>query len=297
MSYFLQISTALVLAVGISGGAWAQGMIVNHNCTDISQVPEAWITTAKSDLHIAYAHTSHGSQITTGMTGLVPFMNGLGHPNDLYAWGNNVTGRLDLHDGFVSGDLGNPDRTTWASRTRTYLDDAANSDVNVVMWSWCGQAGTASQADITTYLTLMTALETDYPNISFVYMTGHLDGSGPTGNLNQRNEQIRNYCRTNNRILFDFADIESYAPDGAVNYMELMCNDACDYDSDGDGSRDKNWATDWQSSHSENTDWYDCSSAHSQPLNANRKAYAAWWMFARIAGWNSTQVADQWVVD
>jgi hypothetical protein len=32
--------------------------------------------------------------------------------------------------------------------------------------------------------------------------------------------------------------------------------------------------------------WYSCSSAHSQPLNANRKAYAAWWLWAVLAGWN-----------
>ena len=33
-------------------------------------------------------------------------------------------------------------------------------------------------------------------------------------------------------------------------------------------------------------DWYNCSSAHSKPLNANRKAYAAWWLWATLAGWD-----------
>ncbi|TET83275.1 MAG: PKD domain-containing protein, partial [Desulfobacteraceae bacterium] len=47
-----------------------------------------------------------------------------------------------------------------------------------------------------------------------------------------------------------------------------------------------NWAIEWQNSHTEDVDWYDCTSAHSQPLNANRKAYAAWWLWARLAGWN-----------
>ena len=31
-------------------------------------------------------------------------------------------------------------------------------------------------------------------------------------------------------------------------------------------------------------DWYDCDSAHSEPLNANRKAYAAWALWTEIAG-------------
>ena len=54
----------------------------------------------------------------------------------------------------------------------------------------------------------MNQLEIDYPNVKFVYMTGHLDGSGANGNLNLRNEQIRAYARANNKILYDFADIE-----------------------------------------------------------------------------------------
>ena len=114
-------------------------------------------------------------------------------------------------------------------------------------------------------------------------MTGHLDGTGMEGNLHLRNEQIRQYCVKNKKVLFDFADIESYDPDGN-GYLERLANDNCDYDSDEDGSRDKNWAIDWQESNP--GAWYSCGSAHSQPLNANLKAYAAWWLLARLAGWN-----------
>lgn len=47
-------------------------------------------------------------------------------------------------------------------------------------------------------------------------MTGHLNGGSgpPDGNTFLRNEQIRQYCMQNNKILFDFADIESWDPDG-----------------------------------------------------------------------------------
>jgi len=253
-------------------------MIINHSCTSLAPVPEEWISNAKLNLHIAYGHTSHGSQLTDGMTGLVSFKGAA------YAWNNGGTGgALDLHDYAMSGDLGAPDRTSWAARTRTYL--ASNSDVNVIIWSWCGQVSTATEADINTYLNLMTELEDDYKNVSFVYMTGHLDGTGLTGNLHLRNEQIRSYCTEHNKILFDFADIECYNPDG-VYFGDKKPNDGCYYDTDNNGSADGNWAIEWQDSHTQGVDWYNCSSAHSEPLNANQKAYAAWWLWARLAGWD-----------
>ncbi|MFN8242080.1 MAG: hypothetical protein U0X39_15175 [Bacteroidales bacterium] len=251
---------------------------INHESTVLSSIPSEWITKARQTLHIAYGHTSHGSQLTSGMTELAGFKG------SAYAWnegGNN--GALDLRDYAMDGDLGNPDRTTWASRTRTYLD--ANTDINVIIWSWCGEVSSATEADINTYLSLMNDLESDYPDVSFVYMTGHLDGTGLTGNLHLRNQQIRDYCKTNKKLLYDFEDIESYNPDG-VYFGNKKPNDNCDYDSDGNGSLDSNWAIEWQNSHTEGVDWFDCYAAHSQPLNGNLKAYAAWWLWARIAGWD-----------
>jgi hypothetical protein len=250
---------------------------VGHTATDINRIPSQWIDSAKSRLRIAYGHTSHGSQLTDGMSGLVTWKG------SQYNFNNGGTGgALDLHDYAMGGDVGYyPD---WVNNTRTYLNTPANSDMNVIIWSWCGQASTQSeQSMIDNYLTPMTQLESEYPNVKFVYMTGHLDGTGSAGNLNIRNQQIRNYCQTNNKVLYDFADIESYDPDGLVNYMALGANDNCDYDSSGVS---RNWAIRWQNTHTENVDWYSCSAAHSQSLNGNRKAYAAWWLWARLAGWS-----------
>lgn len=261
-----------------TGSASSDEMIINHQSISLNAIPSQSITAAKQKLHIAYGHTSHGSQLTDGMTGLVSFKG------SQYAWNNGGTGgALDLHDYAMSGDLGAPDRTTWASLTRTYL--AANQDVNVIIWSWCGEVSSATEADINTYLNLMSSLENDFPGVKFVYMTGHLDGSGLTGNLNLRNEQIRNFCKTNSKILFDFADIESYNPDG-VYFGDKGPDDGCNYDKNGDNVKEGNWATEWQNAHAQGTDWYNCSSAHSQPVNANMKAYAAWWLWARLGGWD-----------
>ena len=254
-------------------------LIIDHHCTDLDYVPLAWINEAKIVLHIAYGHTSHGSQITTGMTGLVNFASAP-YGGATYEWNNGGTnGALDLRDSPFSGaaDLGNPDRTAWATATREYLN--GNPDVNVIIWSWCGQAD-GTEEDIETYLTLMSELEFDYPDVMFVYMTGHTNGTGLEGNLHLRNQQIRDYCETHDKILYDFEDIESYDPDG-VYFGDRYVTDSCNYDGG-------NWAVEWQNSHIEGVDWYNCSSAHSEPLNANLKAYAAWWLWARLAGWDGS---------
>lgn len=270
---------------------YSQGILINHTCTKITQVPESAITKAKQDLHIAYGHTSHGSQLTEGMDGLVSFMNGKGYPENLYAWNNGGTGgALDLHDYAMDGDVGYyPD---WVNNTHNYLGtlnqetgrgSGSHADVNVIIWSWCGQVSSkfASGTLQSEYINPMVQLETDYPGVKFVYMTGHLDHWDDANNK-AANQAIRDFCSANNKILYDFADIESYDPDG--NFYQYAGDD-CSYYSES-GTQIGNWAINWQNSHTKNIDWYDCGAAHSEPLNANQKAYAAWWLWATLAGWD-----------
>ncbi|MBN1590308.1 MAG: hypothetical protein JW888_12405 [Pirellulales bacterium] len=282
-SFLVFLSLVTWLGADVSRAA---GIIIDHHDTDLTALTLTAVNKATAELHIAYGHTSHGSQVTEGMTYMNTFINGGGLgmtcPTDTFKWNDGpLTGALDLDDYFVAGDLGSPDYSTWATRTRDYLNSPLYSDVNVVMWSWCGQADT-SEANINLYLGLMNQLEIDYPDVSFVYMTGHVNGCSTTGNLFLRNQQIRDYCLANDKILYDFADIESWDPDGNY-YGDKLVTDNCDYDSDGNGTRDRNWAIDWQNSHTVGVDWFSCSCAHSQPLNGNRKAYAAWALWAAIA--------------
>lgn len=255
----------------------SKSTVVNHTSIKLNQIPLEWIEKAKKDLHIAYGHTSHGSQIISGLIGLTEFKK------SPYIYKKEFPeGSLDLRDNPFGSqmDLGSK---TWAQETRKYLEK--NKDINVVMWSWCGQLSKASTGYVKTYLDLMQALEKQYPKVTFVYMTGHLDGTGEKNTLAKNNKQIRDFCNKNNKVLYDFADIESYNPDG-VYFGDKYANDACAYDSDGDKKPDKNWAKEWQNTHKIGVDWYQCTAAHSQSVNANMKAYAGWWLMARIAGWD-----------
>jgi hypothetical protein len=252
-------------------------LLIGHLCTDIDQIPELWIIKAKDDFRIAYGHTSHGSQIVSGMEVLAS-------QSELYSFDYDGTdGALSLHDEEPWGDLGNPNRTEWYYRTREMLL-SPGCDRNLVVWSWCSQVGVSDVNDINTYLNLMDHLEREFPQVTFVYMTGHLDGKGEQGNLHQRNNQIREYCRTNNKVLFDFADIESYDPDGNY-FLDRGASDGCDYDSNDDGTRDANWAEEWCAANPGECHTCDC--AHSHPLNCNLKGKAFWWMLARLAGWEA----------
>lgn len=259
-------------------------IIIDHSCTRIDHIPQHWILKAKKEFRIAYGHTSHGSQIISGMGVLML-------KSDLFSFNHMGTdGALSLHDRQPADDLGNPNRTEWYYRTRILLDNPKN-DRNLIMWSWCGQVSTATEADIETYLILMSQLEKDYPDIKFVYMTGHLDGTGEEGNLNARNNQIRKFCRENNKILFDFAAIEGYDPDGKY-FLTKRADDGCYY---WENDMRKNWADEWCAAHP--GECSSCSCAHSRSLNCDLKGRAFWWMMARLAGWNECDINGDGILD
>ena len=286
------------LALFPTGNAVATSpLLIDHNDVDIAALSSNQINRAKAVLHIGYGHTSHGSQLTTGMSGLVGFANGGGlgmtHTNDIFAFNNGgAGGALDLQEGGgLNGDCGYYPQ--WYNNTVNYLDDPSHADVNVVIWSWCGQMpGKYSSGTLTNeYLAPMSLLEDSYPDVVFVYMTGHVD-IWDDADQKAACQVIRNYCATNNKVLYDFADIEHYDPDGT--FFEFVA-DSCDYYSGAGTGKLGNWATEWQDSHTENVDWYSCTSAHSQPLNANQKAYAAWALWCALAeDLDRDGIADEW---
>ncbi len=225
--------------------------IADHEAAaDFDLIPQAYFDQIRDDYAIFYGHTSHGSQVVSGL--------------DVLAGEDSLYEKPSFHE--ISDDLGHTGDTSWVAPTEDALDTGS---YDVAMWSWCGGCSDNTDEGIDAYLAAMEQLEADYPSVVFVYMTGHLDGSGVAGLLYHNNDRIRQYCEDHDKILFDFADIESWDPDG--NYFPDE-TDSC------------NWCTDWCASH----ECPDCGCAHSQCFNCYQKGRAWWWMMARIAGWDGT---------
>lgn len=239
----------LFFLIGLSLSANAQAIIADHSCIpEFDLIPDSVVEDIAADFEFVYGHTSHGSQIMTGM--------------DIVETENASFNQPTFSE--FADDLGTLGDTSWVATLRWRIESGG---YNFAMMSWCGGVSTNTEGGINVYLDKMDELESDYPQVTFIYMTGHLDGSGTDGNLYAMNDLIRSYCAQNGKILFDFADIESFDPDGTF-YPDG--SDACE------------WCEDWCAQHA----CPSCAScAHSHCFNCYQKGMAFWWLMARMDGW------------
>jgi hypothetical protein len=268
-------------------------------------IPDSYINAARTTFHVAYFHTSHGTHVSYGAFGLPGFKTGdatkFGITN-----GTPDPNKLDLHDYYASGtpyqDLSQADAdwAAWRTQVRTYLDAAANASINVMMWSWCDPAGHS----VPNYLSSMQTLINEYGTggtkigtgsgktrttpVTFIFMTGHANGGDNVGAGKPRDQAklITDYCTTHNYFCIDYFSIDSHAMNDTY-YEDVNDNGAS-------SAYGGNFYQDWQNAHTKGTDWYENRSSpggsvtygehNTQHITANRKAFAFWWVLARIAG-------------
>lgn len=263
---------------------FSQGIIIDHTCTDLPQIPLDRIDSAQANQKWHYAHTSHGSQLITGL-------NRIENDDPTYDVTKfnsalpNVPGSLCIFDGQEGGTYITPE-DYWKTNagmnlTRDVLNN--NPTINVSQWSWCTQLNYYPAAELQLYFDSISVLEAEFPQVTFVYMTGNAQ-TGPGNHYNQnlaegynrylRNEQIRNFCTVNNKILFDFADIECWWYNPSTEEWEYSTYEY------------------WNGSDTitvpfEHPQYNLNQTGHTSYENAENKGKAVWWLMAALAGWEN----------
>jgi hypothetical protein len=244
-------------------------------------IPSVWIETAKQYVAWIFPHTSHGSQLITGAMylsqyknpPLYNFINRDGQaPSDFYIPPQTSPIALRMGDNSQLGYSG-PDFTAAIQQHITSSNYGPN-DIPVFMFAFCGELSTMTSAEVQQYLDSMTWGENTYPEVTFIYITGHADQWADQSVLNANNNMIRDYVIANNKILYDFNDIDTYQPDGSL--PPETPDDSCP------------WCQTWCDNHPgfcpDPTLMGTC--AHSHSLECLLKSQAMWWLSARLAGWD-----------
>jgi len=266
---------ALILAVAAAAAA---ATVIDHTCTDLESIPGTWIDQVQSTMKSHYAHTSHGSQLTWGLQFVEE-----GDPAYAYLVGYGQLPSSSTAYCVFDGQEGESYVTPelyWESAagiqmTRDVLEH--NPSINTSMWSWCTQCDYYSQAQVAQYLSVMSSLEAEFPDVTFIYFTGNAQAEGSSGyERHQRNQQIRTYCNSNDKVLYDFADLDCWWFNPATQSWEQ-----------------NTYTYNGNQIPSEHPQFSGDEYGHTTAESCEQKGRAWWYMMAVLAGWSGTGVEHE----
>jgi hypothetical protein len=275
MSRFVTLFTATLLLFCLFQSPTAaaypdSALIIDHTAIDgFARIPTTVINTVKNNFKIHYAHTSHGSQLISGLMALdqaqYPFLVTVSTTPQFDSRSNFI----QMYDGTPLGTYATPDfywdGQTGINATISTLNTLIPKGLTTTAFMWCTQLDTADAAYVSRYLAQMLAFQTQYPNLDVILMTGNAQATSYNRAL--RNDQIRQFAVANKMTLYDFGDLDSW-----YNGTQQTCTDG--------------------------THNFPCEHAaykpnevccgHTNDLNMHNKALAFWYLAARLSGWNDS---------
>lgn len=261
--------------------SFSQKLVADH--TILSQTtPESWsipqwlVDSANQNLGIYFAHKSHGRQIVQGLNAIREISS---------RYGIDISSATDaLQSGVLSIRDGN-----------TYIGDFFDGDtpanqvlsentwVNTCLFVWCSEFNYGAWPDVgvmwdsarvvNEYLAKMEALEEAFPEVQFIYCTGsayHNAGAEKSYNRFKLNNMIRRYCAENDKVLYDFADLDAWAYNRDTGRWE---RDTAVYEIDGE----------MVSVPHQHARYEHGPGTHATPESELVKAMAFWWMMTELA--------------
>jgi len=269
MLRFIIAVTVLIAPIAVADDP----LIIDHTCTDLESVPLDVIEQIKSpDNVFHYAHRSHGWQPVEGLIYIESTYGNTYNFDREYCGMPEDPTALGMWDGMIDGDYVSPEYYWFSADgmndVRGILTN--NPEIRYSMWSWCGEHAWWPLEDIQAYLDSLDQLNNEFENVTFVYMTGHAEYSDydPWGSLMrwERGNMIRDYCIENDKVLFDFEDMDCwYEGEQHVVTLEL----------------DSTYVIPAQ-----HPAYQGNEVAHTTMENCINKGKAFWYMMARLRGWD-----------